>query len=64
MNALSHFADESDAVDALLGREAVTFTRLEDGSETQENTRTPDGTGMGRRDHVGKDLAPCCRSSR
>ena len=44
VNALSLYAGESDAVDALLGRKAVTITTFADGTSSFENTRIPDGS--------------------
>ena len=47
VNALSLYAGESDAVDALLGRKAVTITTFADGTSSFENTRIPDGIWRG-----------------
>jgi hypothetical protein len=54
----SMYADESDAVDALLGREAVRLTRFEGRSETLENTRSPDGIWQWRQGSRRQGLIP------
>ena len=47
VNALSPYADKGDAIDALLGREAITITTFADGTSSFEDTRTSDGTWRG-----------------
>jgi hypothetical protein len=47
VNALSPYADKSDAVNALLGDEAITITTFADGTSSTEYTRTPDGIWRG-----------------